>query len=261
MLRSLNDIRNFKIHALDGDLGSAHDFYFDDREWVVRYIVVDTGTWLPGRRVLLSPAAVQGADWNDRRLAVMLSRDEIRQSPGAETDLPVSRQYETELTGYYGWPVYWGIHDVSGIPTATSPAATNAAIAADRARALKETATQDPDLRSAKEVMGYYIQASDGGIGHVKDFLVDDELWTIRYLVIDTRNWLPGKKVVISPAWIDDVNWKQTKVFTRLSRAQVKDSPEYDPDAPLERDYETRLHDHYGQARYWEQTPPNAPAP
>jgi hypothetical protein len=106
-------------------------------------------------------------------------------------------------------------------------------------------------LRSTQEVTNYYIEANDGDIGHVHDFLVDDENWTIRYVVVDTRNWWPGKKVLVSPEWIRSVSWTDSRVYVDLLRDTIKNGPEYDPSAPLSREYENRLYNHYGRSQYW----------
>ena len=113
----------------------------------------------------------------------------------------------------------------------------------------------DPHLRSTHDVSGYHIQAADGEIGHVEDFIIDDETWAIRYLVIDTRNWWPGKKVLVSPQWIERVSWDESKVFVNLSRETIKQSPEYTEESLLTRDYETGLHRHYNRQGYWVDEP------
>lgn len=103
-----------------------------------------------------------------------------------------------------------------------------------------------------QEVTGYPIQAADGEIGHVEDFVLDDETWTIRYLIVDTRNWWPGKKVLVSPRWIERVSWSERKVFVNLPREIIKQSPEFTEDSLITRDYETALHRHYHVEGYWE---------
>jgi hypothetical protein len=110
----------------------------------------------------------------------------------------------------------------------------------------------DSRLRSARDVMGYYIEATDGDIGHVDDFLIDDSEWAIRYMIVDTRNWWPGKKVLISPEWISQVSWPDSRVYVDLTREGVKTAPEYDPSRPVEREYETRLYRHHDRPSYWE---------
>jgi hypothetical protein len=116
----------------------------------------------------------------------------------------------------------------------------------------RERESADENLHSASDVIGTYVQASDDDVGHVEDFLVDDRTWAIRYLLVDTRNWLPGRKVLIAPAWIRSVSWEESKVHVDLSRSEVEAAPEYDPSRPLERALEARLHEHYRRPTYWD---------
>jgi len=85
----------------------------------------------------------------------------------------------------------------------------------------------------------------------VEDFIIDDDTWTIRYLVVNTRNWWPGKKVLISTRWVDGVSWSESKVMVGLSRESISQSPEYTEESLLTRDYEDRLHRHYRRQGYW----------
>ena len=239
----------YKIMATDGELGKATDFYFDDHTWMIRYLVVDTGHWLAGRQVLISPAAVGTPRHDDRHLPVSLTMDQVRNSPGVQTDLPVSRQEEAELVTYYGWAQYWQPVntelDVSpGMPPVPFP----------RKSTTGETSHYDPRLRSAREVIGYHIKSSDGSVGHVSDFLAATDGWIIRYLVVDTRNWLPGRKVLLAPSWIKGVDWLDQKVDVSLDRQTIKSSPEYDHSMPPDRQYEEALHDFYGKPGYWKKT-------
>jgi len=218
------------VRAKDGGIGRVEEFYFDNHKWIIRYMVVDTGRWLQGRQVLISTAALKRPEWKSRAFPVNLTKQQVRNSPSIDTDKPVSRQHEAELHGYYNWPIYWGL----GLSAPTEKLA-------------------DPNLRSTRQVTGYHIQAMDGEIGHVQDFIVDDETWAIRYVVVNTQNWLPGKKVLVSPAWIRRVSWDKSKVFVGLSREPVKNSPGFDPSKPVSRGYEERLFDHYGRSKYWEE--------
>lgn len=246
MLRSVEDLFGYPILAADGDVGKLHDLLFDDESWVVRYLVVDTGTWLPGRKLLLSPAALREVDWQTQRAYVDLTKQQIEKSPEIDADRPVSRQQEKMLHTYYGWAPYW-----VGTGMGTPPAAVTVPPVVSGREAPEEKSQGDPHLRSAREVTGYHIGASDGEIGHAEDFIVDDESWTVRYMVVDTRNWLPGRKVLIAPRWIADVSWPERKVFVGMSRESVRNSPEYDPSAPVNREYEVRLYDYYGRPKYW----------
>jgi hypothetical protein len=251
MLRILNDLRNYRIHASDGLLGTVHDLFFDDRDWVLRYFVVNTGRWFPGRRVLISPASVEDLDWGALEIRVGLSQEQVKNSPDIATDKPVSRQEEERLVEHYTWPIYWAAPHAEALAGVSVPEVERAMREAKKKRAATGNESGDPDLRSMREVIGYHIKVRDGSIGHVEDFVGDDENWAVRYMVIDTRNWLPGKKVLVSPAWIESINWNESAVHVDLERDQIKDSPAFDPSVPINREYEMRLYDFYGRPRYW----------
>jgi len=247
MLRSIKEMAGYTIAATDGEVGSVYTFYFDDTRWAVRYLVVDTGGWL-GHPVLISPIAVGNADWGSRRLSVNLTKARVEHSPSFNTDKPVSRQHELDYANYYGWPYYWSgpyVWGASMYPGAL-PGAGGGAPAA-----VAERESGDPHLRSAEELMGYHIQASDDEIGHVADFIVDDETWQIRYVVVDTSNWWFGNEVLVAPDWIDHVSWLERKVYVSLARERVNDSPLWDASAPVNRAYEEHLYDYYGRPAYW----------
>jgi sporulation protein YlmC with PRC-barrel domain len=215
-MRKISELEGMSIAATDGQLGNVQDLYFDDDRWIVRYLVVDTGRWLPGRLVLLSPEAVEHVDDSGRTLAVHLTQHQVENSPGVESNEPVSRQREIEIRKYYGWPTYWP-------PVGADSARAMAAMTADR-----ET---DPHLRSADEVIGYSIHARDGDIGHVDDLLLDETTWEIRFVVIDTGNWFSGKKVLAPIAWIERVDWPQSSIHVQATQAEIRGAPEFDPAA------------------------------
>ncbi len=250
MLRSVKILQGYMIHATDGDIGYVDDFYFDEQAWTIRYLVIALSDWLTKRRVLLSPIALGTPKWEAKSFPVRLTQEQVENSPAIDTDKPVSRQMEEELHSYYEWAPYWrtGIRPV-GVG-ALAVAQMVAGTEGDE-QSSKEKQRQDPHLRSVSEVIGYDIQASDGEIGHVDDFIADDETWAIRYIVVDTQDWLPGKKVLVSPAWIRTVIWAERNVHVDLSREAVKDSPEFDPSAAVNREYELRLYDYYGRPKYW----------
>jgi hypothetical protein len=245
MLRQAKDFKSFKLRARDGDIGKAREFYFDDRHWTVRYLVADTGGWLTGRQVLISPYALKSAIEMDRVLPVDLTKKQIEESPSLASDQPVSRQFDTQFYDYYGWPYYGNGSNVWGNSPYILPN-----LRAPSVELVRHEEAWYPHLRSTKEVTGYDIQAKDGEIGHVEDFIIDDATWTIRYLVVDTKNWWGGKPVLISPRWIEKVSWSESKVFINLSREAIKQSPQYIPEF-LNRDYETKLHLHYDRNGYW----------
>jgi len=245
MLRSLKEILGYQILALNGDIGKVHDFFFDDGFWAIRYIVVDTGAWLPGRKVLLVPSALDKPEWEARALPVRLTKEQVKNSPEMDVDKPVYRQIEIALHEHFKWRPYW----IPSPPGAVPPIPLESEVEQEEGKLQVDS--DDPHLRSVKEVMGYHIQAGDGEIGHVEEFIADDMTWFIRYMVVDTRNWLPGRKVLIHPGWIEQVGWGDSKVHVDLSREIIKNSPEYDPTAPVNRKYEERLYDFYGRPKYW----------
>jgi hypothetical protein len=235
MLRSVKNLNGFKIRATDGEIGRVDDFYFDDYLWIIRYLVADTGSWLLGRLVLLPTASLGYPKWEQRAFPVTLGKEQIENSPPIDADQPVSRQMEGEIHGYYGWPPYWSVSAYSAAREAGEPRRREG----------------DPHLRSTNQVFGYHIQATDGEIGHIEDFIVQDETWTIRYMVVDTRNWLPGKRVLVSPMWATKLDWVEKKVHLDLRREVIEESPEFDPTVPVNREYEVRLYDYYGRPHYW----------
>lgn len=230
MLHSINDTRGFTLHATDGNIGHVDNFLFDDAHWAIRYLVANTGGWLYGRLVLISPLAFRNVAWEKRRVDLDLTREQIEQSPGIETDKPVSRQKEEQLFRYYGYPYYWsgvGMWGVGMYPTITSMTTIDPATAETTRPLTSQAPHGDTHLRSAREVTGYTIEARDGEIGHVVDFLVDDTTWAIRHIVVDTRNWWPGKRVLIGPESIDKVIWERSHVTVSLTCEEIKERPEY----------------------------------
>ena len=245
MLHKTKTLEGYKLHSLDGEIGHVQGFYFDDRHWTIRYLLADTGNWLPGRQVLISPYALVAAIEDEKHIAVDLTKKQIENSPSLNSDKPVSRQFEESYYEHYGWPTYWGGTAMWGY----SPY-----IIRDREQWSKSSLMEkawDPHLRSTHDVSGYFIQAADGEIGHVEDFVIDDETWAIRYLVVATRNWWPGKKVLISPQWIERVSWTESKVFIKLTREAIKQAPEFTEESLITRDYEAGLYRHYNLHSYW----------
>lgn len=264
MLRSMSDLEGYAIRASDGPVGHVKDFYFDDEAWVIRYLIIDTGSWLSSRKVLISPMAIGEPNSVDRVLPVSITREQVKNSPDIDTDKPVSRQHEMEYLGYYSYPYYWGgagfwgagVYPgamLMGVGFAGSGAHQPTAQAAEDRAARDAIRHQDDDthLRSAKAVMKYDIEASDGGIGHVQGLLIDEETWAIRYLIVRTSNWWLGHQVLIAPQWTKNVSWPDHAVLVSLTRQAVKDAPAYDSSVPLDRDEEAGLHKHYERAGYW----------
>ncbi len=240
MLQSLNDLLQFAIHAADGEIGTIEDAYFDDAHWRIRYLVVLAGSWLSGRRVLISPAAVQQVDWQKRRISVALTCEQVRNSPGIDTEKPVSRQHEEDLNAYYGWPFYWNFD-----PFGVEPLPVAMPLPQPVEGPQVDASHCDPHLRSAHEVKGYQIEAQDGSVGHVSDFVFEDQSWEIRFLVVDAGSWLRSRLVLLQPRWIDRISWEERHVTVRLTREAIRTSPKFLPVFPLSAEYAEQLLQHY----------------
>ena len=253
MLRNTSTIKGYAIMANDGPLGHVSDFLFDDVNWSVRWLVVDSGNWLFGRKVLLLPSAVKQLDPDAKEIFVELTMQQVKDSPEIGTDLPVSRQTESELFGYYGTSPYWGAGIYTGgygdangaVAAAPSPGVGRSEESFDDHRRSEG----DPHLRSTEIVTGYHVHATDGEIGHIEDFLVDDADWDIHFLIVDTSNWWSGKKVLISPHTVRKVDWMDRLVDLPVERQRVKDSPAFDTAATVDPAFETYFHDYYRDER------------
>ena len=255
MLKSLSHISGSTIEAEDGAVGHVKTVFFDDQLWGIRYLVVETGTWLSRREVLISPYAVKRPLGEVKQLNVLLTRQQIKDSPDIDTHEPVSRQHEREYLKYFSYPEYWGGADLWGTgiyPVLPAYTPTAEEIDADRVMRQREFESADIHLRSAEKVTGYAIQATDKSIGHIKDFIFDEETWAIRYLVIDTRKWWPGGwSVLVATSWITSIDWASNTAFVKLTSEQIKNSPEYEDWLPIDRNYEKLLHDAYNLQGYW----------
>jgi uncharacterized protein YrrD len=253
MLLSLKKIRTYRIAAIDGDFGKVEDFLFDDQNWNLRYVVVDTGTWLPGRRVLLAPAAITDVRPGPTELEVRLTKEQVEGSPSLSEDEPVSRQHEQELSEHYGWPYIGGGMGLAAaaVGRTVPPESSSEASVAPEEPERPDDLEWDPNLRSMNELLGYDIEATDGAIGSIDDFIVDGRSWIIRYAVVDTRKWLPGQKVLVATTWIESISWDRSEVAIDLDKSAIKNSAAYDPAEPVNREMETRLYDYYGRPHYW----------
>lgn len=233
--RKFGLLAGYGLQARDGEIGSLEEMYFDDDQWRVRYFVVRTGGWLLGRRVLVVPSVVTSVDEDNKRLNVELTRGQVEACPPVDTQLPISRQYEQQYYQYYGWEPYWAGAPLLAPRPSSPEQAPTAAAKPERSR-----------LRSSKEVTGYRLHARDGDIGHVVDCIIEEPEWTVRYLEVDTRNWLPGKRVLIGTPWISHVDWQNSVVSVDLLREAIETAPAYDPSKVIGRDYQAALYKHYG---------------
>jgi len=246
MLIKSDMLYGYALHGNDGEFGKIREFYFDDSRWTVRYIVADTGNWLEDRLVLISPYALSSVIVEKRMVVVDLTKKQIADSPSAKTDEPVSRQFEEQYHAYFGWPSYWDGTGAWGnyptmIPDRTNPREANVG--------GKEW---DHHLRSTLAVKGYGIHATDGEIGHVDGYVLDIETWTIVYFIVALKNFLPGKKVLISPKWVERVSWEDSRVFVNLLQEAIRQSPVFSDSTIVDRNYEEALHRHYKLRGHWE---------
>jgi len=231
----LSDLMGYSLNASDGEIGKLEQVYFDDECWEIRYFVVHTGGWLLGRNVLIAPSAIKAINNENKCIEVDLTQAQIKDCPPIDTEMPISRHYEQEYYRYYGWQPYW-TGDLMFGPAAQIPQLAEGA----------PKVPEHPHLRSSNEVESYSIQALDGDIGHVEGFILEEPGWAIRYLEVDTRNWLPGKHVLVAPTWIEQVDWAKQAVAVKLKREAIETAPAYDPGKIISRDYQLTLFKHYG---------------
>jgi sporulation protein YlmC with PRC-barrel domain len=245
MLIKGKELKGYRLDSKDGTIGSAREFYFDDHYWSIRYLVAKTSGWLSNNKVLLSPYSVTTIDPVTETVSLALTKKQIEDSPSIEEDEPVSLQFEDSYYDYYGYPAYWGGPFMWGYYPYPQRDSTKWS-SWDPTRS-----SWDRHLRSTREVTGYHILASDGEIGHVEDFIIDEETWAIRYLVVATTNFWPGKKILVSPQWITRISFETREVAVDLSRSKIKGSPAYDDASGITREDEVGLYGYYDRDGYW----------
>ncbi|MCB0191899.1 MAG: PRC-barrel domain-containing protein [Anaerolineae bacterium] len=235
MLRSVKALQKYKVQLQNELLGNVEDLYFDDKDWVIRYLVIDTGSQMSGRKILLSPTSIYKVD-DSEVIFVKLTREEVENSPDFNTDKPISRQLKEQIIQHYGWPMYWknsGLLIDSSVLTEIEMAEAAAVSSLEQSKA-ETLSHSDPHLRSVKEVFGYNIQARDDEAGHLDDFIVGDKSWRVNYMIVDTGNWLSSHKVLVSPSLVERVDWLDAKVQIDLTQDTIHNSPNYDPLATMD---------------------------
>ena len=262
MLRSLAEPEGYRLHATDDEIGRCRDFLIDDQQWAVRYMVADTRTWLPGRKVLVSPAQLGTPDWAAQRLPVAMTREQLEQSPPLDEDAPVSRRYEQAFNTAHGLPAYWLGSGLWGdYPAPSTMMAPQEMYIEPAPTVPEEPDTAEPvdpavddrvHLRSLREITGYDVRAGGDSeaakVGRLKDMIVDDERWAVRYLVVDTSRLPFSKQVLLPVELVTDVDWASRTVRTEATEAQVEEAPEFDPTEPVNARMEAVLYDYYGRA-------------
>jgi uncharacterized protein YrrD len=227
MQRNINSLTGYKMDGIDGEIGKVDQFYFDDDTWTIRYLIVTTGNWFSGRKVLISTNALITNSHKADSFPVNLTMEQILNSPDIDTDKPVSAQQEIELANHYGWMTYWGNGFYAGGALWNMNNPQNVA----GREIIKNEDAKKPDgdrhLRSSKEVTGYHIHAIDGEIGHLNDFIIDDKTWKLIYAVVDTHNWIGGKKVLLPVSEIIKVEWDDSKIFVDVKIDSIKNAPDF----------------------------------
>ncbi|TYQ16757.1 UNVERIFIED_CONTAM: PRC-barrel domain protein [Acetivibrio alkalicellulosi] len=246
LLRSLKEMIGYKIAAKDGEIGKVNDFYFDERNWVIRYLVDKTGFWLFGRQVLISPLSFEKPTFTDKKFHVSLTMDQVKNSPHIDSDKPISKENDEKLANYYSWPYYWTGNGylIGNANMGFSPQPIFYQIE-DRG-ITQDNEVKDEGIRSTEEVTGYKVSANDSDLGYVSDFIVDDENWLIRYMVLDTIKDLDNKKVLIAPEWIKFISWHQKQISVSIPIDSIRKCPDFDVTLPVSKEYEELIYNHYG---------------
>jgi hypothetical protein len=224
MQQNIKELIGHRLQALDGSIGQVRDFYFDDKTWAIRYLVADTGSWMTGRLVLLSPHSFGRRDPLDQTLHLKLQKAQIENSPPIEAHKPVSRQYEIDYFKYYGWPAYWTVPAAGGFggfPMLAAPSAVQ--VEAQQPHPPRE----DKHLRSVQAATGYAIHATDGIIGTVSGFLLDDRHWTISHVVVDAGHWYSGKEILIPTGRIGRISYVDSQIFADLTRSDIQQTADH----------------------------------
>lgn len=254
MILSIKDLFDYKLMTADGEAGEIKDALYDERDWVLRYVVVETGGWLSGRELLIPPSVLGAPDSARREFPVSMTRDQLSNSPPREAGEDITRRHEEDLYRYYGWEPYWVPEGAMG-PLPGTVMVESPEEAAETQTAVLEERHAEPRLRSIKDTLGFKVHGVDEDLGKVDNFLMDDETWDVRYVVLNTGGLFKSRRVPISVRWINNLDWENHALHLDLGKKDVHDSPDWDESLPLPRQYEVDLHSHYGRPGYWEEKP------
>ena len=243
MLRSLKELLSYELLAKDGLMGKVDNFLLSDEDWRVHYLVVDTGPWILGRKVLISVAALGQPVWASETFPVNLTRDQVKNSPDVDTAKPISRKYEERLHQHYNWPTYWDMD--TAIPGRPTRIPLHVFVGHEN--------KNETYLRSVKELLGYGMNAMDGEVGKVLDFIVEDDDWQIQHMVVDASKLTDSdKQVLVAMDWVEKIDVAKKEIFIDLSQNAIEHGPEFDPNRPINRQYEEVIYDYYGRPKYWQ---------
>jgi uncharacterized protein YrrD len=258
MMWDVARIIGYKVVASDGDVGTVKDILFDDASWTMRWLVVGTGNWFFDRQVLLPVSTLGVPDSDLKHFPVRLTRQQVKDSPDVDTQLPVSRQLEAQIYAHYSWDPYWqgSFYPMGNAMAMPFVADIPAIVVPDADASITDAPAHcdDPHLRNVNALMGFSLDATDGAIGHVEDMLVDSVSWRIRYLKIDAITWMPGDAVLISPQSISAIDWPERTVKINVSVQRVQDGPKYNDDLARDATYDQKFLTYYGIK--WVETPP-----
>lgn len=245
MLHNTSTISGSAVSAVDGSIGHVEDTLFHDETWNVRYFVIDTGPWILGRRLLCSAGYAERFDDRDGRLRIDLTRDQVEASPELEADLPVSELKRREFTKYKKGPVYWS---QSGVRKEAHPPGAMPAVheESEEEKQQVERELYGKHLRSAGEVTGYTVEASDKPLGSVVGLLVDDDDWSLRYIAVEAEGSGQRKMQIYSPDWVETIRWIEQSIHIKFAHDVATNAPPLEDDAMVSRDYEKKLYDYYG---------------
>lgn len=247
------DLKSCNIRTADGEeLGTVKDFYFDEKFWAIRYFVVDTMKWLPGKKVVLSPITVDSINLNKEFIDLTESAEKVKNAPIKNEHTQISKHNEEELANYYGWPNYWtGVGPWGGFSTPSE------LTVAHREEKLQRGVQADGDdlhqLRSVNDVKGeltgFNVEGTDEKIGNVSDFVIDQKTWQIKYFVVDTSKILAGDLVLLAKDWITEINWHDKKFFVNVTKELAEKAANFDSSTEITSEYEDNLYSNFGKSK------------
>ncbi|WP_078553010.1 PRC-barrel domain-containing protein [Bacillus alkalicellulosilyticus] len=251
-------LAQYSIEAKDGSIGKVEDVYFDEENWTIRYLVVNTNPWLPGRKVLITPISIEKVDTLLRQVYVDLTKEQVKESPDADTEKPVSKKFERKLLDYYGYPYYWHGQGVWG-----GQPSPRLLMNVPQYAGMRDGHNEDDDssddriLHSGKELTGsfngYSIRTKGESFGQVVDFIIEDETWKVRYFLVEMKKWMPSKEVILSPNWIESIVWENKEIQMGITKEQVEQAPEFIKNkTELDKEYERSLFGYYNRQYDWD---------
>jgi uncharacterized protein YrrD len=246
MFQSLRQMTGYTVHSNDGQqIGAVTNFLFDDMRWVIRYMVLKTGSDMGGKRVLLAPVAITDLDQDHRTISTQMQPDQIAASPGIGSSNPVTRQQEIEIHEFYRWPAYWD--EANEVPPAEAGMSgwpvTEMMTEVESLRKEQGESQQKPHLRSFEETLGFTIRSRDGeDAGTLDDLIVHEQNWRVSYMIVSTDGILPSRKVVLSPASVVKFDWENEELALDLTRETIQNGQEYHQDISIERSSDEELY-------------------